>query len=349
MSQAYPRRRHLQGPQANDCPVPADDALIAAQYSPLPCHDVLVVELPYAWTGQTLPQILVVPARGETLSDGFTLWWERAVDSFAVAGEGQVFGRRGTLNTALDATEFLYAEGGLDVTFTSPDDDLEDMPFDEGVGTRRFLVFIGDEILLGWEPTLVSAGRYTVNVLRSQLGTTRGQHDVGAECWCVQLGELPLLEWSPPKDAASVGLKVQPRLLHREVSLADVAKITHAIQRRSLRPLGPANLSANGDGAHPTYGTGQNVVLDWTLTSEARAGSDPEVDLECRADACVLELWAGAVLKATLTVNREGPHTLTNAALVAVLGSETDFTVRAYLALGGYRSLDFDSISVTKV
>gem|GEM_PF-3184163 len=29
-----------------------------------------VVELPYAWTGQTLPRLLVVPARGETLSEG---------------------------------------------------------------------------------------------------------------------------------------------------------------------------------------------------------------------------------------------------------------------------------------
>jgi hypothetical protein len=127
-----------------------------------------------------------------------------------------------------------------------------------------------------------------------------------------------------------------------------VTKITHAIQRRSLRPLGPANLTANGDGAHPTYAIGQDVVLDWTLTSEARAGSDPEVDLEARADACVLELWAGAVLKTTLTVSREGPYTLTNAALLAALGGETDFTARAYLALGGYRSLDFDSITICK-
>jgi len=149
--------------------------------------------------------------------------------------------------------------------------------------------------------------------------------------------------------AATVGLKVQPRLLHREVSLADVVKITHAVQRRSLRPLGPANLTANGDGAHPTYATGQNVVLDWTLTSEARAGSDPEVDLECRADQAVLELWAAGVPKATFTVNREGPYTLANAALVAALGGETDFTIRAYLALAGYRSLDFDSITVTRV
>ncbi len=230
------------------------------------------------------------------------------------------------------------------MAFNSPDD----MPCDEGVGTKRFLIFIGDEILLGWEPTLVSAGRYTVNVLRAQYGTTRGQHPVGAECWCVQLAELTLLEWAPPKDAVSVGLKVQPRLLHSEVSMAAVAKVTRAIQRRSLRPLGPANLTANGDGAHPTYATGQDVALDWTLTSEARAGGDPEVDLECRADACVLELWAGGVLKATFTVTQEGPYTLTNTALIAALGSETDFSVRAYLALGSYRSLDSDAITVCK-
>ncbi|HRZ34786.1 MAG TPA: hypothetical protein P5534_00300 [Candidatus Paceibacterota bacterium] len=63
----------------------------------------------------------------------------------------------------------------------------------------------------------------------------------------------------------------------------------------------------------------------------------------------VLELWAGGVLKATLTVGRDGPFTLANAELVAALGAETDFTVRAYLALGGYRSLDFDSITIAKV
>jgi hypothetical protein len=44
-----------------------------------------------------------------------------------------------------------------------------------------------------------------------------------------------------------------------------------------------------------------------------------------------------------------GPATIANADLIAALGSETDFSVRAYLSLGGYRSLDFDSITVTKV
>jgi hypothetical protein len=53
----------------------------------------------------------------------------------------------------------------------------------------------------------------------------------------------------------------------------------------------------------PTYATGQDVVLDWTLT---------------------------------------------NAAPVAALGAETDFTVLANLALGGHRSLDYDPVTVWK-
>ncbi|MCZ7636855.1 MAG: hypothetical protein M5U12_12900, partial [Verrucomicrobia bacterium] len=71
----------------------------------------------------------------------------------------------------------------------------------------------------------------------------------------------------------------------------------------------------------PTYSTGQDVVLDWDLTSEGRDEAEPEVDLECRADQAVLELRAGGVPKATLYVNRAGPYTLTNAALVTALGA----------------------------
>jgi hypothetical protein len=317
-------------------------------YAPTPCHDVLVFELPLAWTGKTAARLLVLPARGETLSSAWTLWWERSANSFSAVGESGLFGRRGELNAGSSATGFLCHEGGLDVTFTSPDDDLDDMFFDEGVGTRRFLIFLGNEILLGWGPSLVSAGRYTVSVVRAQFGTVRGEHGIGDECWCVQLGDLPMFEWDAPTAATAVSHKVQPRLMHQEVSLAELTKITTPVRRVAARPLGPANLTANRDGVTPSYATGQDVVLDWDLLSEGRDEAEPEVDLECRADQAVLELWAGDVLKGTLYVNRAGPYTITNAVLVAALDAETGFTVRAYLALGGHRSLDYDSVAVWK-
>jgi hypothetical protein len=150
--------------------------------------------------------------------------------------------------------------------------------------------------------------------------------------------------WSP--DSQTV-FKVQPLLSNRKFDLAQADRLPHTFSRRALRPFGPANLTANGDGHRPTWSVGQDAILAWTLTSELRADSDPTVILSSRADAAVLEVWDGATLKATITMSAAGPYTLTNAALIPALGSEKSFTVRAYLALGGYRSLAFDSITVT--
>jgi hypothetical protein len=41
--------------------------------------------------------------------------------------------------------------------------------------------------------------------------------------------------------------------------------------------------------------------------------------------------------------------TIANAQLVALLGTETDFKLRAYFSLVGLRSLNFDEIIVRKV
>ena len=42
------------------------------------------------------------------------------------------------------------------------------------------------------------------------------------------------------------------------------------------------------------------------------------------------------------------PATIPNAQLVALLGSATDFKLRAYYSLAGLRSLNFDEITVRK-
>ena len=119
--------------------------------------------------------------------------------SFRVAAEGEVFGLRGTLNAELSAAGPLYHEDGLDVTFTSPDNDLEDMPFAEGRrggplpggGGRR------SHVRLGTRPD--RANRYRLGIMRGRRGTLRGSHAVGAVVWIVQLGQRDLTEWEAPK------------------------------------------------------------------------------------------------------------------------------------------------------
>ncbi|MBK9137388.1 MAG: hypothetical protein IPM17_01250 [Verrucomicrobia bacterium] len=74
----------------------------------------------------------------------------------------------------------------------------------------------------------------------------------------------------------------------------------------------------------------------------------PDVAADEPTDAAVLEVWDGGDLRGNVTTSPAGPYPLTHAALVGFLGSEKTFTVRAYLALGGYRSADYDSVTVTR-
>jgi hypothetical protein len=133
------------------------------------------------------------------ISNRFTVYWERSTDSFQVAAEGEVFGRRGTPNVGLNNDGAVYAEAALDLTLCSPDNDLEDMPFAEGVEAGRCLVVIGDGVMFGWGPVLTAANRYRMVIMRGRRGTLRGSHAVGAEAWIVQLGQRNLTEWEGPR------------------------------------------------------------------------------------------------------------------------------------------------------
>ena len=60
-------------------------------------------------------------------------------------------------------------------------------------------------------------------------------------------------------------------------------------------------------------------------------------------------LTTGGTLKGELAfAGNAGPVTIANAQLVALLGAETDFKLRACYSLAGLRSLNFDEITVRK-
>lgn len=73
-------------------------------------------------------------------------------------------------------------------------------------------------------------------------------------------------------------------------------------------------------------------------------------NLEARDDATVLQVLTtdGALKGEIAFAVNVGSVTITNAQLVALLGTETDFKLRAYYSLAGLRSLNFDEITVRK-
>jgi hypothetical protein len=187
-------------------------------------------------------------------------------------------------------------------------------------------------------------------VLREWFGTRAETHASGATAYVLQLGLEKPVTWTADLPEGTATFKEQPYLLAQELDLATCPEIAVTIQKRAQRPAAPTNLRVFEDGAHPTYTTGQDIAVNWTPTSELRFGFNVTQNLECRADATVLQvLTTAGTLKGEIAfAGNTGPVTIPNAQLVALLGAETDFKLRAYYSLAGLRSLNFDEITVRK-
>jgi hypothetical protein len=242
----------------------------------------------------------------------------------------------------------LLIDDQLEIQFDSPDNDLDEYTFLEAQ-ENRLLLFVGNEILSCWNAQLIAAGRYRLRVIRARYDTKRQAHPTGAEVWVALREDLPMQpeEMSPPDKA----FKLQPFLQQSEYDLALVDPLTITLQERAFRPLAPLNLRVFGDGWNPTYEAGSDIVADWDQAA-SRSTADPVTRvLNPEIDQTVLEvLTTDNALQATFEFSGgNGPRTITNGELVAALGSETDFKLRAWFVRSGYRSLNYDEVTVRKV
>jgi hypothetical protein len=74
-------------------------------------------------------------------------------------------------------------------------------------------------------------------------------------------------------------------------------------------------------------------------------GLTPEID-QPRIEVRTM----GGVLAGMFEFTRgTGPKTITNTLIVAALGSETDFKLRAYFLRSGHRSLNYDEVTVREI
>jgi len=328
--------------------VAPDDVAAEGEYTAQPLLAAAVVELPYGYLRDSRPALIFLPVRGDPLTNGFHAYWERTADSFVQVASGSSFAMKGPLNAVLAAG--TLADATLDITFTGDDWTLEETTLEEATTTQPLQVFLGGEILSGYDATLTGPKRYTLKVLREWFGTRAETHATGATAYVLQLGLEPAVTWAADLPEGAAVFKEQPRLLAQELDLATCPEIAVTIQKRAQRSAAPTNLRVFEDGAHPTYTSGQNIPVNWTQTSELRFGFNVTQNLDCRADGLVLQvLTTAGVLKGELAfAGNAGPVTITNAQLVSLLGSETDFKLRAFYSLAGLRSLNYDEITVRR-
>lgn len=316
-------------------------------------HDQRVIELPYAYKQSVDPWMLFLVARGDALSNGFNAYRETSLSSFEQIGSSGVFGLRGTLQTEF-AESVLREDDNveLDVLFDSPDKTLESVAYETALTSAPLRLFVGDEIMVGYTVTLVAAGRYRIKVLRSRYGTRRRTHVAGAEVFALVIGQNSPLEyqlpWNPGTTSAT--FKVQPYLMHNELDLGSCPEVAENVQRRAYCPPPPLNLRVNGDGYAPTYSAGEDITVNWDAVSGLRSVTPATQDLAPDPDRMVIAIHdATGIYKGEVsTASATGPQTISNTDLVAILGAETDFILRGYSERGGFRSLNYDQISVKK-
>jgi hypothetical protein len=309
----------------------------------------MVIEAPWGLTETSQPRIVFLAARGDTVSNGFNVWKQRSDLSYRQVADFESFAQRGHVVAEYPADTLLVDDAlGIEIQFDSLDNDLDEYTFLEAQ-ENRLLLFVGDEILSCWNVQLIAAGRYRLWTIRARYDTKRQAHAPDAEAWVVLRDDLAMTadDMSPPLKT----FKLQPFLLQSEYDLALVNPLPITLQRRAYLPLAPLNLRVFGDGYNPTYETGADIVADWDQAAIRSSAEPVTTVLSPDIDKTALEvLMTGNVLVGTFEFpGGNGPRTITNGELVAALGSETDFKLRAWFVRSGYRSLHYDQVTVRKV
>jgi hypothetical protein len=308
-----------------------------------------LIEAPWGFKETAAPHVLFLAARGDQVSNGFRLWYQRSDSSYRQIASFDNFAQRACVVAEYPADTLLIDDNlGIEIQFDSLDNDIDEITFLEAQ-ENHLLLFVGEEILSVWGAELISAGRYRLLAIRARYDTKRQIHAVDAEAWLMFREDLPLRVqgMTPP----AITYKLQPFLLQSEYDLALVTPVSMTLQQRAFRPMAPLNLRVAGDGYNPTYAAGSDILAEWDVAAN-RSSEDPVTKvLSPQIDGTTLEvLTTGDVLKGTFEFSGgSGPKMITNAQLIAALGSETDFKLRAWFVRSGLRSLNYDEVTVRKV
>jgi hypothetical protein len=251
--------------------------------------------------------------------------------SFELLAAHNRFALHGTLQSTYSALTKTLDTVGMLVRFDGPDITLDEQTYFEGL-SNELLVFVAppgsalSEIMSVYEAVLVDAGTYRLRVIRNRFATPRVSHLAGADVFVIGRNDVQVLEHEHFDVNNTAFVKIQAATGQGESDLGSALEKALVITGAIYKSTPPTNLRVNGSFT-PSYSTGQGVTIDWTLTE---AGQDHYQAGLLKVNT-ILEFLDGAMtLLGTQTI-AAGVSTLTlsNAALVAILGSEISFNVRA--------------------
>jgi hypothetical protein len=308
-----------------------------------------IVEAPYGLTRREDLVFAFLPVRAGQLCTDYLVYQQQRNGKYKEMSRGSRFAQRAHVVTAYPAdTRLIDQTTRLELQFDSDDNTIDDLDLDDAL-SDTVLLFAGDEILSVFDAELLGVGHYRVSTVRGRFGTPRLTHAVDAPLYLMPRADLLL------RDTTLKYLPVWryvPGLQLNYAAFEDCPDVTSSYRWVALRPLAPANLKVNGDGHAPTYGSGEDIEVSWIVTDKRRCVVDPLQALDPEITTTVLEVRGlDDSLKATLSFGGSAsPRTITNAQLVAALGGEISFRLRAWFERKhAFRSLAYDTITVTKI
>lgn len=340
-------------------PTPPDQII----HEPVEASNVRLLEAPTAYMPiETFNRPVIIPlvARPSGLTTGYYVHLQLPDGSYAEIYQSTSFTQFGQLTTEYpENTWLLDTILGFEIQLTGTDTTLPNIPF-ENTSSNPMYGIVGNEIMYLFGATLVAAGKYRVYAFRSQVGTIKETHAIGAGMHIIYSNRLPF--FSVDGALETITCKIQPYIgQSTRIDLADVDPVTLAITGVWKRPQRPQNISAKGSTSQEvdTYNAGDDIVVAWspggvvtaanfwTLFEGGEVPNDFETCLEFRDSSDVLRsTLTYAVGVASAIIDNSD---LQDIFLSGGSPSEpAEFTLRAYHRKDGYKSQYYASITVTK-
>ena len=328
-------------------PIPAPDRVVL---TPEPATIETAIELPPQLALDfDQPNVGFLVCRPTTAHDRYWVQREGSPDTYTeVEGALTEWATHGTVTTTWDGPGMLP----LRVTLDGSDTTLATsgaLLGSEDVALGMVYALVDDEFLLVTSATLVSAGVYDLVTVRAQLDSVEASHTSGADVWLFHRDRLPA--YSIPNAHSTEAWKFQPAIAGRRAPLADCAEVPLTITWRSAKPPSPRNLSAFGDLLNPTYTTGQDITLAWSMAVVTRTRIwERWGGLDVTDTVRLVFLTTGGTEVATVDLGAGvESYSWPNADLVTALGSELSFKARVYAVRNTLVSENYSEIEVIKI